>query len=290
MPLFSGWYSKDAIIVAALAFGSFYKQHMLLFILPLITAGITTFYMFRMWFMTFTGEPRDAHVHEHAHESPWLMTVPLIVLACFSIFVAWGMPPWEAAESQLAKQLEHSRPAAVTTDWPKSFWHRKDPRGPRVPHDRRRLLALSMVVLGASFAWVMYYQGLLDPADAKEQFPGVHRFLTRKWWFDEFYSAAIVRPGLTIAHWAAAFDKYVIDGIVHFVARGGVFASRWSGNVDRGIVDGLVNVFGNVCYAVGSWLRTLQTGYLRSYVLFLALAAIAIWFLLMSAWSVWGGP
>src|SRR5438067_6424566 len=83
VPLFAGWYSKDAILVSALAFGTFYKQHFLLFALPLVTAGLTTFYMFRMWFMTFAGQPRDHHVYEHAHESPWTMTVPLIVLAAF---------------------------------------------------------------------------------------------------------------------------------------------------------------------------------------------------------------
>ena len=76
-------------------------QHMLLFLLPLMTAGITTFYMFRMWFMTFTGPPRDEHVYEHAHESPRWMTIPLIVLAVCSIAVAWGMPIWSAEASIL---------------------------------------------------------------------------------------------------------------------------------------------------------------------------------------------
>ena len=66
-------------------------QHVLLFVLPLVTAGITTFYMFRMWFMTFTGKPRDQHVYEHAHESPWVMTVPLIVLAVFSVVRRLGL-------------------------------------------------------------------------------------------------------------------------------------------------------------------------------------------------------
>ena len=66
-------------------------QHVLLFLLPLVTAGITTFYMFRMWFMTFTGKPRDQHVYEHAHESPWLMTVPLIVLAVLSVVRRLGL-------------------------------------------------------------------------------------------------------------------------------------------------------------------------------------------------------
>src|SRR5205823_4177508 len=165
VPLFAGWYSKDAILVSALAFGSFYRQHFLLFALPLITAGMTTFYMFRMWFMTFTGQPRDAHVHEHAHESPWLITVPLIVLAAFSIFVAWGMPPWEAHESQLAKHLEHSMPAAVHADFPKSVVDEHEQQAAGY-HTTAGLLALLMVGLGVAFAWVMYYRGLLDPVDA----------------------------------------------------------------------------------------------------------------------------
>src|SRR5437870_5676887 len=87
VPLFSGWYSKDAIIAQALGYALVNPRHLLLLALPLATAGITTFYMFRMWFMTFAGAPRDEHVHEHAKESPWTMTVPLIVLAACSIFV-----------------------------------------------------------------------------------------------------------------------------------------------------------------------------------------------------------
>ena len=66
MPFFAGWYSKDAILVSAYSFVHDYTQHALLFALPLVTAGLTTFYMFRMWFMTFTGPPRDELVHEHA--------------------------------------------------------------------------------------------------------------------------------------------------------------------------------------------------------------------------------
>ena len=75
-PLFSGWYSKDAIVAQAFGFAYANPEHGLLFVLPLLTAGITTFYMFRMWFMTFTGEPKDHHVYEHAHESPATMTIP----------------------------------------------------------------------------------------------------------------------------------------------------------------------------------------------------------------------
>src|SRR5262252_3350234 len=94
IPMFSGWYSKDAVLAQAFGFVAVHKQHALLFILPLFTAGLTTFYMFRMWFMTFTGEPKDHDVYEHAHESPSAMTVPLMILAAFGVGVAWGWPVW----------------------------------------------------------------------------------------------------------------------------------------------------------------------------------------------------
>ena len=67
-----------------------------------MTAGLTTFYMFRMWFMTFTGQPRDAHVYEHAHEPPSLMTIPLAILAVMSIIVAWGWPLESAGRGTIA--------------------------------------------------------------------------------------------------------------------------------------------------------------------------------------------
>ena len=117
MPLFSGWYSKDAILAQAFGYVYVHPGHVLLFLLPLVTAGITTFYMFRMWFLTFAGKPRDQHVYEHAHESPWLMTVPLIVLAVFSVCVAWGRQPWNPEESYLAEQIGESQPASVIADF-----------------------------------------------------------------------------------------------------------------------------------------------------------------------------
>ncbi len=205
VPLFAGWYSKDAILVSALSFVlqrtdvAGHRQHFLLFALPLMTAGLTTFYMFRMWFMTFTGVPRDHHVHEHARESPWLMTVPLIILAVFSVFVAWGMPPWEAHESQLAHQLELSKPAALAAD----FGNVADERVMEQAgyHQTAGNLALLMVVFGLAFAWALYYKNVLDPVDAKDQFLALHRVLTHKWYFDELYSALVVRPSMTIAGW-----------------------------------------------------------------------------------------
>ncbi|HUR55462.1 MAG TPA: proton-conducting transporter membrane subunit, partial [Gemmataceae bacterium] len=90
MPLLSGWYSKDMILSASLGYVEVHREHALLFVLPAVTAGLTAFYMFRLWFLAFTGKPRDEKLHEHAHESPRVMTLPLIFLAACSIGVAWG--------------------------------------------------------------------------------------------------------------------------------------------------------------------------------------------------------
>ncbi len=287
IPFFSGWYSKDSILATALTFVSEQdnRVHFLLFLLPLMTAGITTFYMFRMWFLTFTGEPRDHHVYEHAHESPWVMTLPLILLAVFSVCVAWGWPLWEAEASWLEHQLHHVTQHGHYSSLLREFGIDLELRTSR-NHNLAGNLALGVVAIGIAFATALYYKRVLDPADAVESFPGVHRFLVHKWYFDELYSAVIVRPGLTIAGWCRAFDTYVIDGLVNSLARANVWLSRRSGDVDRGIVDGLVNVLADASYAVATWLRNLQTGYVRSYILFLALAAVGIWAVL---WFLTGG-
>jgi NADH-quinone oxidoreductase subunit L len=297
VPLFSGWHSKDAILAAAWGFMKVQPAHTILFVLPLVTAGLTTFYMFRMWFLTFTGAPRDHHVYDHAHETPWTMTAPLVVLGILSVVVSWGLPPFDAKESWLGHTIKESQPYSVRAD----FGHVEDPFNPHHSeaavgaarpaeanarqaahegHDLAGLLALAAVALGVVFAAVIYRYGVLDPAEAKEQFPGVFDFLAHKWYFDELYSAMLVRPALVVGRACRWFDLTVIDGLIHGVARSAVAVSRWDGWFDNRIVDGLVNLLRDVAYGIGAWLRGLQTGYLRSYVLFLVLAAAGIYVVL----------
>ncbi len=272
-PFFSGWYSKDAIIAQAVGFAHQYRQHVLLLILPLVTAGITCFYMFRMWFMTFLGKPKDDQVYEHAHESPWLMTVPLIVLALFSFGVAWGLPPWDAEASWLGKVLHSAEPGAVAADFaavekllaPDSW-----------VHPVAGFLALGAAVIGVLFAALVYYYNALDPAETKEQFASLYRLFDRKWYFDELYSALLVRPSLVVAHWCRAVDTRAIDGLIDGIGRLTVRVSKFDGLIDNNIVDGLVNVIANAIHGIGFRFRRVQTGFIRNYVLFLVLAAIAI--------------
>ncbi len=286
-PLFSGWYSKDAIIVQALSFGSAYPQHFLLFLLPLLTAGITAFYMFRLWFLTFTGKPRDEHVYEHAHESPRVMTVPLIILAIFSVMVAWDANPFDfdAHGSYLGQFLHHEEPASL--DWrhgdaalSKAMLQVESnvfvTGGMSGVHELAGLLALLAAGIGVLLAFVVYYWGYLDPAQTREQFAGVYNLFWNKWCFDQLYSVVLVRPALVVSRAARWFDTRVIDGAIDSSARGTVRVSNGGGRFDLGIIDGLVNLTADVFYAVGAWLRVFQTGLIRNYVLFLALAAVGI--------------
>jgi NADH-quinone oxidoreductase subunit L len=286
IPLFSGWYSKDAILAQAYGFYKINPAHVLLFALPLVTAGITAFYMFRMWFMTFTGQPRDEHVYEHAREAPRLMTTPLIVLAVFSIAVAWGWPLWNAEQSLVGghgKLLEMSQPKAILSSLNvivPGYHDLQVTRQAAENHSLAEILALGAGGLGIVFAMLIYLYKFLNPAESSEQFPGVYRFLINKWYFDELYSVMLVRPTLVVAYAFRFFDTVVIDGVLHFLARLTVGVSRWDGIFDGAIVDGLVNLTGRVIYGIGGWLRGFQTGYLRSYVLFLVLAAVGLFMIL----------
>jgi len=270
VPTFSGWYSKDAILAEAIGFAGVHHEHMLLFLLPLVTAGITTFYMFRMWFMTFTGEPRDLHVYDHAHESPWTMTLPLMALALMAWLFALGWYPWDASASWLEHEIEHAQPIAVSANF--DLEHKFAVSY----HEVTGLIVLVLVSLGFTFAVLLYYWRTLSAAETKEQFGRLHTFLSNKWYFDELYSAVVVRPALVVAHWCKNVDLYAIDGVLHAVAYATKWVSWLEGRFDNGVVDGLINLLGNVTFRTGVRLRGLQTGYLRSYVLFLVLALIGI--------------
>jgi NADH-quinone oxidoreductase subunit L len=275
-PTFSGWYSKDAILAEALAFVTMNPGHFLLLLAPLVTAGITCFYMFRMWFLTFTGKPKDDHVYEHAHESPRTMTVPLIILAAFSYFVASGLPIWNAEASYLGHVIGASEPLATHNEA-----HALHEAAQQIlpVHSVAGVLALLAAGIGAIFAVVTYLTKALDPAEAVGQFPRFYRMLENKWYFDELYSALFCRPSLAVAGWCKKFDANAIDRFIDGAANCVIGLSRFGGKVDSKVVDGMVNVTGNAISGFGMSLRQVQTGHLRGYVLYLVLGAVALFVL-----------
>ena len=118
---FSGFHSKDAIVAQALSFmantigGACAGCSSCV---PLVGAAITAFYMFRLWYMTFAGEPRDHHRYDHAHESPRVMTVPLVVLAVFAVCAGWHFRPGAGVLANFGVEnlLEQARPVGTLGD------------------------------------------------------------------------------------------------------------------------------------------------------------------------------
>jgi NADH:ubiquinone oxidoreductase subunit 5 (subunit L)/multisubunit Na+/H+ antiporter MnhA subunit len=115
-----------------------------------------------------------------------------------------------------------------------------------------------------------------NPKETAERFPGLHDFLVHKWYFDELYDAALVRPTLALARLASNFDRWIIDGVVNGAASLTGLLSRMEGIFDQIAVDGAVNWTARVVYFVGDWGRSIQTGRLRNYLMFLAVALVGL--------------
>ncbi len=287
VPLFSGFYSKDAILAAAIHFATNEPQHLLLLILPVVGAALTAFYMFRMWFLLFTGTSRShaAHGHDdhahgqddhghahgdpvaHAHESPPVMAWPLIALAVPTVMIGW---PWLifpfTGHPVLEGWLAYGQPLSVQD----------------LGSAHLLAFAASLVIAATGIGVAcLYYAPLegfrrLDAADAARRFAPVHRFLAHKWYLDEIYDALLVRPTLGLARSIAEIDRVLIDGVVNGLAAAAVGLSRFEGVFDRVAVDGLVNLIARLTYDLGDWGRSLQTGRLRSYLMFLSAGVVVL--------------
>lgn len=293
---FSGFHSKDAIVANALAFTYANPSHFLLFVVPLVTAGITAFYMFRLWFYTFAGKPRDHHVYDHCHESPRIMTAPLVVLAVLAAGCAIG-----GEEGPLYKLITFSQPAGVDAkDYPIDADKTKDPptlapepakfaqtilpghEAVHAVHSQAGMYALIAAFLGTAVAWLVYGKGVLDPADVKRQLSSLHTFLVEKWRFDTLYDVMFVRPVHVVASWCTAFDRVVIDGFLHFLARLTVKVAQVDRKFDEAVVDGFVNQLADSTMSVGRSFRVLQTGRLRQYVMFIAVSVVFLFVLVFA--------
>jgi proton-translocating NADH-quinone oxidoreductase chain L len=280
---FSGYYSKDSIIAQALSFTN-HSGHRVLFVVAAGGAAMTAFYMFRLWYMTFIGQPRDHHVHEHAHESPKVMYVPLIILAIFAFGIGW--PMWG-----LTNLLEQARPAGTVETangallWPGVVHPAEHLSHEDAIHVPASLIAFSTALAGFLLATAIYAWRLLKPEEIAHQFGGLYRFLWHKWYFDELYNAIIVQPVLFISRRIADFDKHVIDRFIDGCATAVRGISTVDDTIDRLFVDGIVNWLARVTYSVGISLRRMQTGKLRQYVMFVVVGTVALFIIVSFFWN-----
>jgi len=226
-------------------------------VLTLTIAFMTAFYMFRLCFLTFWGEPRDQHRYDHAHESPWNMTGPLIFLGILAIGAGWVGLPW----------LHHNFSAFV--------FHEVAPEH-HGPNYLLMLLSFSIAACGILLAAMMYYFKKISPEKMGERFRPLYTLLYNKYYFDELYDTIIIRPLLAFSRFMWTFDAGFIDGIVNGVAWLTILWSDLKQLFDTYIVDGAVNGSGWIVRTFGGILRRLQTGRVQFYAL--TIAAVLVFF------------
>ena len=269
---FAGFLSKDAIIESAYAGGTSYAFWMLV-----IAAAMTSFYSWRLMFLTFWGKPRgDAHTHDHAHESPTVMLVPLGVLAIGAIFSGmvfynqffgdhdtvneyFGITHVEAAaddgHAEVAVTASHADETpvedghateaadghAAVAPGQGAIYMGVDNHVMDDAHhapDWVKISPFIAMILGFALSFVMYILKPTWPARLAANQRPLYLFLLNKWYFDEIYDFAIVRPAKSLGRllWKRG-DGNVIDGGINGLALGIVpFFTRLAGRAQSGYV------------------------------------------------------
>ncbi len=278
-PGFSGYYSKDAIIEQAWSFGSNNPHHAVLKWAPIVGAFITAFYMFRLWYMTFAGKPRNQDRYDHAHESPRVMTMPLVILAVFALGIGWQLPFTDLSTSAL---LEQARPVGTLATSHGEILselvipNEHDSHAPAIKW-AAGWAAFSTAAAGLLLATAIYLWKLLDPQELKQSFKPLHSWLWNKWWFDELYQIIFVAPCMIVARTITRFDLGVIDSILHGAAAVCKGCSKVVYAVfDQTVVDGMANGVAGVTWDLGLWLRKIQTGNLRQYIMFIVIGTVVL--------------
>jgi NADH-quinone oxidoreductase subunit L len=239
-PGFSGFFSKDEILAHA------YEHNKVLWFVGVLTAGMTTFYMFRLYFLTFKGTFRGTHEQEHhLHESPKAMTIPLIVLAVLSLVGGLiGIPEVLGGHHFLEEFLK-----PVFEDSSFRLIH-------HLSHDTEYLLmAVTVAVMAGAiyYAYKTYVADKTVPADSEEELKPLHKLVYRKYMIDELYEAIITRP-----------LNFIGEGLYKVV--------------DNQIVDGVVNGCGYVLNGVSGVIRKAQTGNIGFYVFVMVISIVLILF------------
>jgi NADH:ubiquinone oxidoreductase subunit 5 (subunit L)/multisubunit Na+/H+ antiporter MnhA subunit len=228
--------------------------------------------MFRCWWMTFMGRPRDEHVYHHAHEMK-LMYVPLIVLAAGTVLSGWFLFRHllsDAAPAATAAALVLPTDGALHT--------------PAIgaAHGWLTFGVGFAFVVGFALAFGIYRHGLDLAERIRRAIWPVHAVLEHKYFFDEVYDLVVVKGCLVVAAIARFIDTWIIDLIFDLSAAVTQRLAAFSGLVlDNHGVDGVVNGVAKTSTDIGWLLRSPQTGRIRHYVLFVAAAATIVFALIL---------
>jgi NADH-quinone oxidoreductase subunit L len=265
---FAGFFSKDEIL------GQAFDRFFLLWMVGFITAGLTAFYMFRLLFLTFFGHCRaDEHVEKHIHESPWAMTVPLMILAGLSIIGGWiGWPSAFGGENRFERFLEPILKGVVPETGEVNIAH----------HALLKELSLmgaslAIAAAGILLAYQLYRTKRIAPELVAAKWPRLYQLLLHKYYVDEIYDAAVVDRTKDLGTGLGWLDANVIDGVgvdgAGWLARCGSTLSMWW---DKWIIDGLLNFSAKTMQLFSYPVRWLQTGVFSSYAMLILVGLVIL--------------
>ena len=243
IPFFSGFFSKDEILWKA------YSSPLggpWLWGVGFLTAGLTAFYMFRMIYLTFHGESRvDSHTAEHVHESPFSMTIPLMILAALAVTGGFfGVP-----------HVFHVIPNGMENYFQGFF--AEIPSGHGTVSTEWTLMAFSVAfaLLAWFFASRLYHSGFDLASGLRSKWESLYQLSLNKWYVDELYNTLIIQPG-------RLFSTHVLWRLF-----------------DQNVIDRAVNTTADVARMVGNSIRPLQNGLTQNYALIFTLGTFLIlWF------------
>jgi len=258
IPGFAGFFSKDEILEAAL---SGPLANPFLWILGLLGAGFTSFYMFRLIFLTFFGEPRYDEHKVHVHESPYNMTVPLILLAILSTVGGWVAAPHLIGGPDYFEKFLHPVFATYAPAAAEAAPEALESTGMMLFHALTGWPVL-IALAGLLVAWWFYIKSPETPKKLANSLRAPYTLLLHKYYVDELYNAAIIQPLLWIS-----------TNVFWHV-------------VDEGVIDGTVNGVARVARESGSELREIQSGNARSYATWVVIGAVGVTVLMIGLWGM----
>ncbi|MFA6237233.1 MAG: NADH-quinone oxidoreductase subunit L [Bacteriovorax sp.] len=315
VPFFSGFVSKDRILGDALVLAFSDPKFIPVAILGFGGALLTAFYMFRMLFLTFLGQPRDHHIYDHAHDEhiSWNSNIPLLILSVFTLglfysgsFTGQGEVNLFGSKYEWFSTLIHRPDAhslhhfaeykkedleAVDTrdklEMPKSSYdanHGMSEEEAHHVHNIHHIGALASIIIALSgifLAFSMYVKKSVNPDWWANAFPGWRRALQNKYYFDELYINKIIQKGMIPFNDALSwfdmgvFDRYAVDGWAA-VNRFLYNIARW---FDNTVIDaGMVDGTGASVRLMNVVLRTVQSGKIQLYfVVLIVVLASYIW-------------
>jgi NADH-quinone oxidoreductase subunit L len=248
IPPLAGFWSKDEILLAALRSGNTG-----FLVAGLFVAALTAFYMGRTTFLAFFAKPGPTSKSAEAHESPWVMTAPLVILATLAAVA--GLIGSPLANYAFGGYLgEH---AAGEINYVLAT------------------IAVGAALAGIGYAWLMYQRGRAHP-DWYMRSRMISSGLNRQFWIDDAYQRVLIEPALVIAGFFRRIDTAVVDGAVRAFGRVGLAVSGILARFDRGVVDGAVDGLGNSVVEGGRETRRIETGNVQTYLLLLAASIVIL--------------